>query len=472
MTSLNLTTDGVVELARQFSTIDLTGLGPPDVPWGNQPSVAAFEQAIGNGAPYLPTAYQQAYLGNLNQYLPRLLSVTAAQGGDDPAETILGAVYNHAPGGEVAQPLRRFLVVVADLYDAFLADETRARLGLPLIEQLPPLATFRHDGSLGPYTFPSDIVESLVGAPIGVVSLPSTYREHPLSWGSLSHETAGHDILHADPGLLPELVAGVSAMLSNLTAVWAPSMPQAAFLAPLWSYWVDEAAADVYGLLRMGPSFALNFIPWLAALRVRDKQAEIPRLITNTISADDVLDTHPTDILRIHLALGVTASLPRLNSASRAVYLAVLGQLAEACAGGATEVTIEGNLPLTGGATIPVLMTLPLSVMQIAAASVGTYIAGAPFQALAGRSIQDLETWDDIDESAAVRIATGLRDHTAVASLGAPAHLLAGATLAAVSEPKSYADVTTQLNQALDAACTRHFVWSANPQTQRRSMFG
>src|SRR5262249_12023821 len=118
-------------------------------------------------------------------------------------------------------------------------------VSLPLIETVPPLVTYAPTANQGPFTLPADSVQDMIGVPIGVVSLPGGYRLHPLLLPALAHECGGHDVLHADPGLLRELAAG---------AVKLPHLPKG--VGRLWAGWMDEAASDVYGLLNIGPSFA------------------------------------------------------------------------------------------------------------------------------------------------------------------------------------------------------------------------
>lgn len=455
----DISPSSVAALAEVFSAIDLTGAGPPEPPWGAAPTAEAFGQALASGVDALPLVYRDAYIVPLQQALPRLLLLTAQQGGSDPAETLLGAIYGHAADSPVAGSLRRFLTVVSDLYRSFLDKEKRAKLMVQLSQQLPPLATFRHDGSLGPYTFPCDVVSAITGGTVGVVSMPSTYRDQPLMWGSLAHEVGGHDVLHADAGLLDELAAQVRGMFSALGPSWGQYAGVAQLLGQLWTYWIDEAASDVYGVLNLGPSFALNFVPWLAALRYRFGQTQLPNVLTwSGANATGMLDTHPTDILRIHVAIGAVANLAALNASSRRTYLSALQQVADLAAGAAQTVTIRGELPM-GGAVMPVDVTLPLPLMQYAAALVGSCIAATPLQTFQGRSIQLIETWDDGDEMVAQRAADHFRHQSLLAFSADAAHMMAGATLAVLSRPEAASDISAQLGEALDQALDRDPLW-------------
>ncbi|HKO58218.1 MAG TPA: hypothetical protein VJ276_20300 [Thermoanaerobaculia bacterium] len=461
----NLSASGVFDLAVRIAGEDLTGLGPPDIPWGSNASEESFAAAIEPAIDYMPLAYQQAYVTPVQQNLSRL--AIASPGGGDPAETVLGAIYDHGPGSEVGPPLRRFLAVVSDLYESFLSREKRLSLDLPLIEQLPPLATFRNDGSLGPYTYTVDIVQQMIGAPIALVSVPSVYRNHPLLWGSLAHETGGHDVVHADPGLIQELQSGGGNVMLAVAAAsaWPQSGP---LLSTLWQYWMNEATADVFGVLNIGPAFALNLSAWLMALRAQLGQTTLPHLLTTSGTIEgNALDIHPTDILRVDLAIGAIHALRSLDPAVKATYIDVLRQVAEVAAGGATSIGLDGYISVGDDASFPLSTTLPLPLMRTCASALGAFIVTAPFQAFDGKSIQDIETWDDIDEAAARMIFS--RAHArAAAAIGDPALILAGGTLAAVHNPAAYDLVNEMIAGALDIAAARDPFWG-RPRFQTHS---
>src|SRR5262249_41005014 len=155
---------------------------------------------------------------------------------------------------------------VSNLYRSFLSARRRSRAKFPLVETLPPLATFAHGGEGGPFTLPVDGVRELCGAKVGVVSLPSTYRDHPILWASLAHETGGPDVLPADEGLLSELAAGVAGLFGGGPLQPGKPLSGPQLLGLLWGYWIDEAASDVYGLLNIGPAFGFSLAAFFAAL--------------------------------------------------------------------------------------------------------------------------------------------------------------------------------------------------------------
>jgi hypothetical protein len=119
---------------------------------------------------------------------------------------------------------------------------------------------------------------------------------------------------------------------------------------------------------------------------------------------------------------------------------------------GPLRVPDVGSIALRGTA-------LPLDVMRDAARRVGGFIANAKLDALAGHSVQEIETWDDPDEAAAQQIAAQLANNDSIVELGDDAQLLAGATLALLANPDPYDDVTARLNEALDSSYGHDPIW-------------
>jgi hypothetical protein len=447
-------------LCGTLSEIDLFGTAQPAPPWADTPTDTQFQQAIDSAKAMLPVVYQDAYVGPVLAQIPHILTQPWA------AETVAGAVYDHAPGSGVDPQLDRFLAVISNFYRSFLESRRRAKANFPIVEVLPPLATFKYDGQNGPFTIPVDAMNQLCGAAVGVVSLPSTYRDHPVLWASLAHETGGHDVLHADEGLLPELAAGVYALFGGAPIKTGTSLTMAQFLGLLWSYWIDEAASDVYGLLNIGPTFGLNLAAFFSALNSPRGKGR-PSLRTDS-GADEQgwLDPHPTDIVRLHLARGATQAERGLSASVRNAYAADLERLAALCGGGAQSVRLQGAIAISHDRALSVNTQVPLAAMQDAASRVGDYIATVKLKALDNHSIQDIETWDDADEGSAVGIATALKGGEPISGMGDDAQLLAGATLALLDDPTRYDRVTRTLDDALDNSFELDPIWG-RPRTDR-----
>jgi hypothetical protein len=419
----------------------------------------------------LPAPYRAGYVAPLLAALPDVVAQLKQEyddevkGGADQAQaladatltadTLVGAVRDWGEPG-YRKPLMRFEAVVSNLYRSFLSAEQRAKVSLPMIEIDPPLVTFARSADAGPFTLPIDSVKQLINAQAAVVSLPGSYAGHPLLWPALAHETGGHDVLHADPGLLNELAAGVSKL---------GGLPHG--IGSVWAFWIDETASDIYGLLNVGPAFAISLAAFFSALegeidRSRGTAGKSkPGAISTVLPMRQgrLLDEHPVDILRLHVAIGVIESLPHLSVTKRHMWIALIEDVAKQAAGGATSISVVDVDKQE------VIQHLPLTDMAAAARKVGTYIATAKLKALHGNSIQDIETWDNTDEQAATTIAASAAGGNIVA-LGDDAQLLAGATMALLTDPSKYAAITTSLNAALDDSFARDPVFgSAMPHS-------
>jgi hypothetical protein len=209
-------------------------------------------------------------------------------------------------------------------------------------------------------------------------------------------------VVHAIPQLLEELQAGVGTALAH-TSVAGLGREE---LVDLWKYWMDEAVADVYGILNVGPTFGLI----MAAYHAAYSNNQAPRLEIPKVRMASA-DSHPPAILRIHLAIGVAESLDELREATRNVYIDDLKRLVDLCASG-DVVEISG--PALGGRKKP---KLPLAEMQEAARQVGKHIAKVKLKALGDQSIQDIETWDDADEACGRAVTRALADGKPIAAL-------------------------------------------------------
>jgi hypothetical protein len=470
------------QLYDELFNIDFTGSVPSMRP--PLSTVANVRAAISKGAPFLPLIYRQSFFDRLNAGLPDLVNklqqeVNAGQKAKEDMlstlESYYAAIYQHGPkipGVNDRAQLARFLAVVSNLFRSFINSNKRRSVGVTTVTETPPVAFFQSDSLQGPYTITSDSMIKDFGTPIGIVSLPATYRNHPVIWASLTHEVCGHDVVHADPKLVPELVATVRSMF---TRDFKPRLDLNAgtLNALIWSYWMDEAVADVYGVLNMGPIFPINLAAFFAAFRAKglveilhEPRPAQPLLSTQAgpndpDNGDNRMDEHPIDILRLHLAIGVIDSMTQLNPAKRADYIDSVEKVAGLAAGGATEIGLDGFVEISHDDWLQINTTMPLSDAAAAARQVGQMIATKQLEALNHHSIQDVETWDDADEDTATAIAARILQQQSIVATGDDAQLLAGATLAVLDRPDLYAKTGSLLNDALDDSYKRDPIWGA-----------
>jgi hypothetical protein len=452
---MNDTSDRFCELYRVLLAKNL--LRPCACKLGDRPDQAAAARLVQQGALLLPSSFAAAYGGPLQDRLPALFAWLGANRIDATyLEALLGPVYQ-LDDAALRPELHRFLAVISNLFRSFLSSIKRRSLDVPLTEQLPPLAVWQSSPSQGPFTIPVDETRKIINATIGVVSMPASFAGHPFLFTSLTHETGGHDVLHADTDLLPELKRGVHGLFTGASG----------WLGVLWDHWMDEAASDVYGLLNMGPMFSTSLAAMLGLFLQGPAAPAAPAVRPAMRTASGVdrsgqLDVHPADILRYSMAQGVIDSLDGLSGARRRAYLDDLDQLIKLAADGADAIGLDGAARSYSGRVLDFnARSFSITDMQAAARKVGAYIASTRLTALGGRSIQDLETWDDSDDRAALAISTKLLQGEPVIGAGDDAQLLAGLTLALLEHPTdaTYTSATQLINLALDDSFARDPYW-------------
>lgn len=411
----------VTQLCGRLATIDL--FGTTSRVRANLKSATTINAAIDNGAAHLPRAYRSTYAAavtsELDTVLRQIKGVPTAERASI-LERFYAPVYEQAklPGVlDVRPELRRFLAVVSNLYRSFVNANKRTAAHVPLATATPPLAFFQSNGDEGPYTITSDSMQKLFATPVGVVSLPATYRDDALLW-------------------------------------------------------IDEAVADVYGVLNMGPTFAVNLAAFFSAMAARASMRAgrpVPALpFLRSVAGprdpqhgDDKLDEHPVDLLRLHLAIGVIDSLTHLSAASKAEYIANIETVATGAAHGATQIRVQGRIEISHTNWRTIDETIPLGAAQQAARRVGNFLASAKLEALGNHSIQDIETWDDVDESTAQNVAARITANQSIVGTGDDALLLAGANIAVTARPDRYDRMTMLLNAALDDSYDRDPIWGS-----------
>lgn len=436
---------------------DIQGFGPPEPSWGSStPTLSELKSAIDSGKSNLPDRYEPAYVNPLLSYLPKLATSSHST---SVTEELVGAVSQHAVDSPVRTQLRQFLVVVHDLYASFLSEEKLNRADLSLTETIAPLASFMHKGSGGPSTLVMKTLNKAFGAKVAVVSLPSVYRDHPVMWAGLAHEVGGHDILFAIPDLVPELVSVILDHFGSnqLASGVQPTPTQKTGL--LWAYWINETASDCYGMLNIGPSFQFVQTAYFSCLISNSpgNRITIPHVRTYSIqNSKKILDPHPTDILRIAVGQGVVANLTKLKSETKESYCAQLAEIIDIASAEATTISLHGTAKVgdaqySFSAANGEPCKYPIDEMMTHAREVGKLIVTSKLKALNGKSIQDIETWDDTDESIAQAVAQSTISNTKLQEGVDAAHLLAGAGIAAFENPEKYVNINQILASNLSA---------------------
>ena len=413
-------------------------------PW--PPTGMAFGDCLDRGCKILPPGYKEAYLtpvranvdsiaeginGLYNEKLNmRWLEPYARSYVLLHSDSILGAATAWSDPRTLFA-VQRFEAVVADIFESFI---TKAHS--PVFSLLnrtikrPPLVTFAPEPSFGPATLNADKLRGLCGPgvsstqlDISVVSQPAGYADFPMLWGVLAHESGGHAVTHAVPGLCDELKRVV-------VAVRGLSEQGKEF----WADWAEEAIADVYGLLNVGPSFALSLAAWLTMAK-QEKTIGCTIVIWQGI----LVDPHAPDILRLYIARGVVEALTALY-ASKAAWLSAIDRAIASA--NTPDILIDRGDPSHPA-------TWPLAEAGRDAVAIGAALVTAKLKSLGDHSIQEIETWSDDDEKVALNVKAAAQKGRVLTGLDTnDAHLIAGATMALSEDASLYAMLNRRLGEA------------------------
>jgi hypothetical protein len=310
-----------------------------------------------------------------------------------------------------------FQEVVSDLYDGFLSAEDRGGILPPDNETLAPLVKFGNP-QFGPYTWPVDATDSF-GLKVAVVNLPPANAQHGLlAWPALAHETAGHDILHADNGLLNQVSNAVRTALSQGNGTRD--------LAGYWADRIDETASDVLGILNMGPAPGIGLIGYFRGLNAAFGGEPILR------NEGPSSDPHPADILRGFLAAATVRQLDFSNAADWADIIV------EETQKDVTGIRLDGA-------------DVDTEVARRSAEIVSNVIVTQPMAALENHAFGEIQNWRDHDESIVQQLKAILNTANPLpVELAAgvfAAHLVAAATTAAL---EAGANISVLFRRMLD----------------------
>jgi len=412
--------------------------GPPD-----PVAFASLRARLEKARAKLPAAYRTAVADPLLALLDKLgargfARVLAEDPDREGAARLLldvaQAVLQRGEGYE-ARATAALQEVVSDLYEGFLSAEDRRGVKPPDRGVTAPLVRWGSGGA-GPYTWPATATAK-VGVGAAIVALPAANASSGLlAWPALAHESVGHDILEADDGLRDELARVVRERL--LAEKMGPA------LADYWADRIDETAADVLGVLNMGPAAAVGVLGYFRS--VNGAMLGTPTL-RNVGRSEDL---HPADIARAYLA-AETVRLLSFDGAARWADRLVaeadrdLGKIR------------LGDVAVTAG------------VAKASAAAVARAIVRAPLAALEGRALGDIQDWSDRDEAIVANLrgqlgagaarggkpAAGMRTDGAYA-----AHVVAAGVYEAVGGGANPTDVMNRMVAVLAAMHERDPAWS------------
>jgi hypothetical protein len=403
----------------------------PEIPLEYRPLLARLEAVADRFPPLYQRAIAQPFTQTLANLGERKFRSVLAQ--DPTQEHNAGVLVDIAQallqqGENFAQVATdAFQEVVSDLYDGFLSAEDRRGVKPPDRGVVPPLCKWGRP-EFGPYTWPV-VATATFGASAGVVSLPpANARAGLLAWSALGHETAGHDILHADTGLQPELADALHKRLNALGHG----------LADYWADRIDETASDVMGILNMGPAASLGLIGYFRGLNAAFNGAARLR---NEGGEDD---PHPVDVLRGFLGAEVVRLL---KFTGRTKWAKLLEDETQRDLG---RIVIDRD-------------ELPLDVARQSVKIVAETLVGYKARSLEQHALGDIQNWRDKDELKvrALRTAlrTGAQPVASVLSDTYAAHAVAAGVVEACADASQLRQTFARMLAVLKAMHDKNPVW-------------
>ena len=398
---------------------------------------------IDDGYRLLPSIYRKPFLDPLRElaqnYYEELIGFSTRYK-DENGDTIPGpfkdwfdVIYQHKTEF-MKKYSRAFEEYCADIYDGFLSKQERVGVKPPDYQKVSPLIRW---GGRGPYTYPapgSFSSTSMFAIQMAVVCMPISYSKNIIYWIANGHEVAGHDILHADEGLLNELEDRIlqeidkeSSMKQETITYNKREIPLAEFAKWYWRYTMDETASDVLGTLNLGPAFGIGLALLFSSPSnfVLDKPKLRSRL--------PIYDVHPIHSLRVLLAAEVVRNIPELDRIT-AYYWA---DLLEKVAYRYIENTEE--FELYDRSTEKSIVKIPHSSMKRTLPIVAKTIALSPLKQIEYHSFNEINTWANDDERLVKMIANDfLQDRDiSITEDTYPAHIVSGAVMALISSSKA-----------------------------------
>lgn len=431
------------------------------------PTVPTFDQYARNykkliadlqtATPMLPYVYQQAAAKPLIQYLTKMgerkfLRLFSQNPRDDLSSTlqqiipdaVLSILFHN---NVYVQSVDAFQEISSDLYDSFISDESRVSketgqpIALPTYGVIPPLVKFGNADD-GPYTWPCDTTTQLLGMKCAIVSLPpAQIKGGLLAWSSLGHETGGHDIVHADAGLLEELAKNVhDSLLKNF---------KSEALATYWANCMDETVSDVLGMLNLGPSAGIGLIGYFRSFGNGK--------LRNIGSTDD---PHPIDLLRGYLAAAVANRLSVQDAAE-------WQQLLTNETSKDNDTLFLYNQQTRSYTPFPVALDVAIASTQVVADT----LLKTKLKTLQGHSLQEIQNWNDNDEAIIQSLITALKANGQLpANLhGAgfyAAHVVGACTLAALEANANIGAIFGEMVSYLDTMHQENPTWSKKPTAE------
>ncbi len=409
-------------------------------PFQNETDFARFRRTVEDGRRLLPSRYHSIYVDVLSSAIVQA-ERTARRGGvasrirvinqlESVFSTLAQPIVQLASNQQSDQ-LMAFQALVSNLYRRFMDDPkvrggARKTLRWPEID---PLAFFAI-GKTDAFT-----LSASPELQVSLIAKPASHANFVPLWLIDGHEVGGHVIHEAVVGFEAEIGAAMQGAIKkafrmrtispstttvkmrssgSFLARWR-NVQLEGFMLQVFSKWVPELCADASGVLNMGPMYANGGMFVLAA---HDPRPANRALFAPGIGADE----HPADVLRALFAIEMVERLP--IDQRKEYGQALRNRLTEACGGSLHENVVFMDDSQTVYAEVKLS-----DIAQILAVLADT-LSTTKLKCLGDRSMTELMTWGNKDETTTARIARILPRGFNFTDVLEARHVVAAAVLA------------------------------------------
>jgi hypothetical protein len=386
-----------------------------------------FQQTVQNGLTLLPSRYHAPYVDVLAQ------SVTLADGQlaqiksswrkkarrqavlDKLSEvfTVLAAPIVQLNSRSHETELKAYLALSSNLYQRFFSDAKIARLHRTVVSypQLDPLGFFTAPGSEPGIWSPS------LELPVALVSKPANQMNCLPLWVIDGHEVGGHGIYSHLTGFEKEIAEALTRAIAKATSVitFSPQLKviagqlisliaptndstevaAAEFYSHLARTSSQEFAADIAGVLNLGPMFVNGLIIYLAHRRKDGLLSHTAPLV-----GKQRINAYPPDILR---ALVAIEALKHLNLRSGEQWRRLLtARLLTACGG-----ELPPHFSFVSEQGIHKIVVPAADIIALVP-TITDALVNSKLACLADRSLKEVLTWSELDEEIVEKVSKRL----------------------------------------------------------------
>ncbi len=383
-----------------------------------------YKTTAQDGLTLLPSRYHAAYVNVLinaveqaepivkNGGLRNILKRKHVLAQLEEAFKVLAAPIVQLRSGKHETELKAYLALASNLYQRFISDEKIRQLNQNSGSwpELDPLGFFVDEPGSGPYT----VVPSRE-MPLSLICKPASQMFCLPLWVLDGHEVGGHGIHSILNGFAAEMADALEAAVAKAFSTGKLSLPgpnnkvskrvhhlvqpsarkrdltAEEFSRHLARTFSLEFAADMAGVLNFGPMFANGLMLNFSA----DHKDSLLSYSGNLIGKGS-FDAHPPDVIR---AMAAIEAVRQLKIAHGDLYVSDLtSRLNKASSPGSafSFTTLDGSE----------VVSLPHAFIQALVPVLVDAALNTSLPCLAERSLKEVLTWTDSDESAVKKLVT------------------------------------------------------------------